>query len=181
VLWECGGLSANIVASPVADQEMVYAGSSYEKQALLAIHLRGAKGDITGTDHVAWRRSRGTPYVPSPLLFEGGLYFLAHYQGILSRVDAITGEDSPGPLRLPQIRHVYASPVAAAGRIYITDLDGTTAVYSSGELPRPLARNTIAESVSASAAIAGRDLFLRGQHHLYCLARVDSPPVAGSE
>ena len=173
VLWECGGLSANIVASPVAGEDMVFAGSSYEKQSLLAIHLQGAAGDITGTQHVAWSRSRGTPYVPSPLLYERGLYFLAHYQGILTRVDALTGEDRPGPLRLSRIKNVYASPVAAAGRIYITDLYGTTVVYSSGELPRPLARNTISESVSASAAIAGPDFFLRGQHHLYCLARGD--------
>src|SRR5262249_42859876 len=64
VLWECGGLSSNIVASPVAGAGMVFAGSSYEKQAMLAIRLEGASGDITGTGQVAWTRSRGTPYVP---------------------------------------------------------------------------------------------------------------------
>ena len=48
VIWECGGLSANIVASPVAADGIVYAGSSYDKRALLAIRLDGARGDITG-------------------------------------------------------------------------------------------------------------------------------------
>ena len=169
VLWECGGLSSNIVASPVSADGMVFAGSSYDKRALLAIRLDGAAGDITGTDQIAWNRFRGTPYVPSPLLYDGDLYFLSHYQGILTRVDARTGEDRPGPFRLDGIDYVYASPVAAAGRIYVTDLDGTTVVVSSGEVPRLLARNRLSEPISASAAIAGRQLFLRGDKHLYCL------------
>lgn len=170
VIWECGGLSANIVASPVSGSGMIYAGSSYEKKALLAIQLEGAEGDITGTDRVAWSRRRGTPYVPSPLLYDGGLYFLTHYQGILTRVEAVTGQDLPGPMRLAEVGNVYSSPVAAAGRIYITGLNGTTAVISSGEKPRRLAINRISESVSGSAAISGRYLFLRGENHLYCLA-----------
>lgn len=169
VLWECGGLSSNIVASPVFADGMIFAGSSYDKRALIAIRLDGAAGDITGTRQIAWSRSRGTPYVPSPLVYDGGLYFLTHYQGILSRVDAKTGEDRPGSIRLDGIQNIYASPVAAAGRIYITDLNGVTAVVSSGDSPQVLALNRIAEPVSASAAIVGRQLFLRGEKHLYCL------------
>ena len=61
------------------------------------------------------------------------------------------------------------SPVAAAGRIYVTDLDGTTIVIKSGTGPRMLALNHLSEPISASAAIAGRQLFLRGEKHLYCL------------
>jgi outer membrane protein assembly factor BamB len=172
-LWECGGLSANIVATPVAADGMVFAGSSYEKRALLAIKLDGAKGDITDTDHVAWSRFRGTPYVPSPLLYKDGLYFLTHYQGILTRVNAKTGEDQPGAFRLGEIGNVYASPVAAADRIYITDLDGTTLVMTGGEIPRALAVNRLDDSFSASAAIVGREIFLRGDKHLYCIAEKD--------
>jgi outer membrane protein assembly factor BamB len=169
VLWECGGLSSNIVASPVSADGMVFAGSSYDKRALLAIRLDGANGDITSTDRVAWRRIRGTPYVPSPLLYDGGLYFLTHYQGILSRVDARTGQDQPGAFRLDGIKNIYSSPVAASGRIYVTDLDGTTLVIKSGASPQRLALNRLSEPINASAAIAGRQLFLRGEKHLYCL------------
>jgi outer membrane protein assembly factor BamB len=170
VLWECGGLSSNIVASPVFGAGMVFAGSSYDKRSLLAIRLDGAAGDITDTPQVVWRRIRGTPYVPSPLFYEGGLYFLTHYQAILSRVDGRTGEDRPGAFRLPGITNIYSSPVAAAGRIYVTDLDGTTIVISSGEQPQILGLNHWPEPVSASAAIVGREMFLRGEKHLYCLA-----------
>ena len=178
VLWECGGLSSNIVASPVYEDGMVFAGSSYEKRALLAIRLDGARGDVTGTRQVAWSRSERTPYVPSPLLYDGALYFLYHYQGVLSRVVAQTGEEPTGPFRLPEITDVYSSPVAAAGRVYITDREGTTLVMSAGEHPRTVARNRLDDQFSASAALAGSELFLRGEKSLYCLADEASSTAA---
>lgn len=170
ILWECGGLSANIVASPVYADDMLFAGSSYEKRALLAIRLPDARGDITNSDHVVWNRFRGTPYVPSPLLYGDALYFLAHYQGILTRVNAATGEDQPGAMRLPGIGNLYASPVGAAGRVYITSLDGATVVINHDAVPRVLALNRLEDRFSASAAIAGREIYLRGLEHVYCLA-----------
>ncbi len=170
VIWECGGLSSNVVATPVAAEGMLFAGSSYEKRSLLAIRLDRAKGDITGTDRVAWSRSRGTPYVPSPLLYGDSLYFLTHYQGILSRVHAQTGEDRPGAIRLGGIGNVYASPVAAGRRVYVTDLAGNTIVLSHEDKPRELALNHLNDVVAASAAIVGKELFLRGEKFLYCIA-----------
>jgi outer membrane protein assembly factor BamB len=171
VIWQCGGLSANVVASPVAGDGMVFVGSSYDKKALLAIRLDGARGDITGTDRVAWTRIRGTPYVPSPLLYGDSLYFLNHYQGILSRADLQTGKDQNGPFRLVGLRDIYASPVAAAGRVYVTDRGGITLVLSHDDDPKILAANRLNDRFSASAAIVDGELYLRGERHLYCLAR----------
>jgi outer membrane protein assembly factor BamB len=171
VIWECGGLSSNIVASPVAAKGFVFAGSSYDIRAMLAIRLEGAKGDITGTEQVAWTRRRGTPYVPSPLLYGDSLYNLQHYQGTIVRLDVKTGEEQGGPFRLGSIRDVYASPVGAAGRIYVTSREGVTQVLTHGEeTPRMLAVNRLDDSFSASAALVGRELFLRGEKHLYCIA-----------
>lgn len=170
VVWECGGLSRNVIASPVAAAGMVFAGSSYEKRAMLAIRLDGARGDITGTDRVVWTRDRDTPYVPSPLLYEDKLCFLRHYQGILSCVNARTGDTLYGPVRLPGIYDVYASPVGAAGRVYITSRDGTTLVLRHGSAPEVLALNRLDDSFSASAAVAGGELFLRGEEYLYRIA-----------
>ena len=171
VLWECGGLSSNVVASPVSANGVVYAGSSYDKRALLAIRLDGARGDITESRQVLWSRKRGAPYVPSPLLYGDSLYTLQHYQGIVSRLDVKTGEDQGGPFRLGAIGNVYASPVGAAGRIYITSRDGVTQVISHGDkTPRNLAVNRLDDTISASAALAGRELFLRGERYLYCIA-----------
>lgn len=170
VMWQCGGLSSNIVATPVAAEGMVFVGSSYEKKALLAIRLDGAHGDITGTPRVAWSRSRGTPYVPSPLLYGDALYFLTHYQGILTRVNARTGEDQPGPIRLGGLDNIYASPVAGGRRVYVSDLDGKTIVLSHEDKPRVLALNRLDDVIAASPAIVDRELFLRGERSLYCIA-----------
>lgn len=171
VVWECGGLSANIVATPVYSDGIVIAGSSYEKRAMLAIRLAGSSGDLTDTDQVIWSRRRGTPYVPSPLLYDGALYFHAHYQSVLTRLDAKTGEEAPGPFRLPGIGSVYASAVGAADRVYVTDLEGATLVFTNEDKPIILARNILDDRFNASAAIAGNQLFLRGEKYLYCISK----------
>ena len=170
VVWSCGGLSQNVVASPVAADGIVFVGSSYEKQAMLAIRLPGAKGDLTGTDKILWSRRQRTPYVPSPLLYRDHLYFLRHYQAILSRLVAKTGEEPSGPFRLPELLNLYASPVAANGRIYLTDQQGVTLVLRAAAEPKILGVNRLDEAVNASAAIIGKELFLRGESHLYCIA-----------
>ena len=169
VVWECGGLSANVVASPVAGDGMLFAASSYDTRALLAIRLAGAKGDLTGTEAIVWSRTRGTPYVPSPLLYQGGLYFLRHYQPILTRLDAATGVEQPGPIRLGGLRDIYASPIAAAGRVYVTDRHGRTLVVSAGPEPELLADNQLDDRFNASAVAVGKQLLLRGEKSLYSL------------
>ncbi|MEM8735626.1 MAG: PQQ-binding-like beta-propeller repeat protein, partial [Planctomycetota bacterium] len=116
-LWECGGMSANIVATPVYKNGILVVGSSYEKRIMMAIRVSGAKGDITGTEQVVWSRIRGTPYVPSMLIADTGVYFLAHYQNILTRVDLESGAEAPGAMRLGDLGSIYASPVAAGNHV----------------------------------------------------------------
>ena len=149
---------------------MVYAGSTYDKSVLLAIQLDGAEGNITGSWQIAWTRSRGTPYVPSFLLYDDALYFISHFQGILTRVNASTGEDDPGPLRLKGIQRVFASPLGAAGRVYVVGLNGSTIVLSNEDQPQVLALNSLDDGFSASPAAVDRELYLRGEQHLYCIA-----------
>ena len=170
VVWHCGGLSNNVVASPVYADGVLYAGSSYEIQSMLALNLKGAKGDLTDTDHVLWTLRRRTPYVPSPLFYQKHLYFLRHYQAILTRLESKTGEEPSGPFRLPGILNLYASPVAAAGRVYLTDQQGATLVLSAEETPETLALNRLDDSFNASAAIVGDSILLRGRTFLYRVA-----------
>ena len=171
VIWECGGMSTNVVASPVSADGMLYAGSSYERRAMVAIRLDGAKGDITRTGQVVWSRNRDTPYVPSPLLYGENLYFLKHYQGALTCVRAKTGEQIYGPQRLPEIYNIYASLAGAAGKIYVTSREGTTVVLKHGDEPLVLARNQLDDTFSASPAMVDGELYLRGGKHLYCIAK----------
>ena len=171
VIWECGGMATNVVASPVSSEGMVYAGSSYEKRAMVGIRLEGAKGDITGTAQVVWSRNRDTCYVPSPLLYDDKLYFLKHYQGSLTCLIAKTGETVYSQHRLPEIFNIYASPVGAAGRVYIASREGITVVIKHGADPQLLATNALDDSFSASPALADGELYLRGEKNLYCIAK----------
>jgi outer membrane protein assembly factor BamB len=174
LIWECAGLTDNVVSSPVYGHGMIFAGNSYYQQAMIAIRLSGAKGDITGTDQVAWKLNRLTPYVSSPLFYEDTLYFLRHNQNILSRLEPETGKARGEPIRLEGIRDfIFASPVGAAGRIYVTGRDGRTVVLRHDRENAMLAVNSLDDSFSASAAVAGTELYLRGEKFLYCLAEED--------
>ena len=72
--------------------------------------------------------------------------------------------------RLEKIDSVYASPVAAGGRVYITGRHGTTVVLEAGDTYKTLAVNHLDDAFDASAAVAGSELYLRGRKFLYCLA-----------
>ena len=170
-LWECAGLVDNVVSSPVYTDGVLIAGNSYYTQAMLAIRLAGAKGDITGTTNVLWKLNRMTPYVSSPLLYDDTLYFLRHNQNILLRLEPLTGKPRGEALRLEGINDfIFASPVGAAGRIYVTGRDGVTVVLRHDSKNATLAVNKLQDSFSASPALAGRELYLRGERFLYCIA-----------
>jgi outer membrane protein assembly factor BamB len=170
-LWECAGLTDNVVSSPVYYDGLVIAGNSYYSQAMLAIRLAGAKGDITGTDHVAWKLNRLSPYVSSPLLYDDTLYVMRHNQNVLSRFDPMTGKLRGEPLRLDGINDfIFSSPIGAAGRIYVTGRDGTTVVLRHDRENAALAVNHLEDSFSASPAVADGEFYLRGEHFLYCIA-----------
>ena len=170
-LWECAGLTDNVVASPVHWRGLLIAGNSYYSQAMVAIRLAGARGDLTATTNVVWKLNRLTPYVSSPLLYDDTLYHIRHNQNILVRLDPASGEFRGEPLRLDGIRDfIFSSPVGAAGRLYITARDGTTVVLRHDKENATLAVNHLNDSFSASPALVDRELYLRGEKFLYCLA-----------
>ena len=127
-------------------------------------------GIDSGIRHTGDALDRRTPYVPSPLLYGDALCFLKHYQGFLTCVQAQSGKPLFGPRRLPGIRNVFASPVGAADRMYIVDRAGATVVLERGAEFKLLARNQLDDSFSASPAVVGNDLYLRGERNLYCIA-----------
>jgi len=171
LLWECAGLTDNVVSSPVFWNGMIIAGNSYYRQAMLGIRLAGAKGDLTGTTNVVWTLNRLTPYVSSPLLYDDTQYHLRHNQNVLVRLDPATGRLRGEPLRLEAIRDfIFSSPVGAAGRIYVTARDGVTVVLRHDRENSTLAVNRLDDSFSASAALVDREMYLRGEKYLYCIA-----------
>ena len=169
LLWQCGGQASNVTPSPVATSDTVYCMSGYRGSALYALPL-DASGDITDSKAIKWSKDRATPYVPSPLLCYGLLYYTQSNNAILSCVRAATGDVLIDRQRLPGIRRLYSSPVAAAGRIYIAGRDGTTLVIRQGDEFWVFAENVLDEGTDASPAIVGDQLFIRGRSHLYCIA-----------
>ena len=163
------GMTTNAIPTPVATDDMVYIMSGFRGNALQAVRISEAKGDVTRSGAIAWQYNRDTSYVPSPLLYEDRLYFLKSNDGILSCLNASTGEVIFSRQRLDGIRGVYASPVAAGDRIYITSLNGTTLVLRHGAGFEVLAKNIIDDSFAASPAVVDNEIYLRGEHTLYCI------------
>lgn len=171
LVWECGGMTANVIPSPLSAKGIVYCASGFRGNALLAIRL-GKEGDLTESDAVVWRHGKSTPYVPSPLLSGDRLYFYSNNNGILSCFDAPSGKPRFEAERIEGLQGVYASPVAADGRVYLVGREGVTVVVQDGDKLEIVASNRLDEQFDASPAIAGNEIFLRGHQHLYCLAEV---------
>jgi len=168
LIWECGGQTANAIPSSVTKDGLVYCISGFRGFALYAIPL-DSKGDITGTEKIAWKLLKDTPYVPSPLLYDDQLYFLKGNNAILSSVSAKDGSVKIEAARLDIKGGVYASPVGAAGKVYISTREGETLVIKHGDTLEVLATNKLDEGINASPAVAGNQLFIRGKNHLYCI------------
>jgi outer membrane protein assembly factor BamB len=170
VVWSCEGMTTNCIPSPVYADGVVYLMSGFRGAALQAVRLAGAKGEITGSDHVVWTHDRNTSYTPSALLYEGCYYFLRSNSGVLSCLDAATGEIHYEDVRLEDMRSIYASPVGAGGRVYITSREGVTKVIRHGPEFELLATSRLDDEIDASAAVVGDELYLRGRARLYCIA-----------
>lgn len=169
VIWQCSGLTGNCTPCPQIEGDYVICMSGYKGFAAMAIPLTET-GDISGSEKIGWSMQKGTPYVPSAVLYDSLLYFNQSNQPILRCVDSKSGELVFGPQRMSGISNIYSSPVAASNRIYFVGRGGTTIVLNRTRSYEPIATNKLDERFDASPAIAGNQLFLRGTKYLYCLA-----------
>lgn len=168
VEWECGGLGANVIPVPVTADGLLFVMSGFRDPNLLAIRL-GRKGDLTGTDAVAWTNQRGNSYTPSPILHEGRLYFLSD-NGRLTCLRAATGEPIYLQQRLPSTYNFKASLLAAGGNLYLATEEGDVVVMKMGEKPEVVAVNSMGDEffIASPVAVDGV-LYLRGRNTLYAI------------
>ena len=164
-------MTQNAIPSPLAADGMLYLMSGFRGNALLAIRLADAKGNITDTDAIVWRHSKDTPYAPSGLLFDDKLYFLRSNNGVISCFDAKNGKEYYSGQRLEGMGNVFASPVGAKDRVYVVGQKGTMYVIKHDPLFEVLARNKLDDNFSASPAIVGNTLYVRGYKNLYCIEK----------
>lgn len=170
VIWHTSGLGPLPIPSPVAEDGILVAMSGGSNGSWLkAIRLADAKGDSTNSA-IAWTLGRDTPYAASPVLFNGLVYFVKSTSGLLSVYDAKTGTPHYKLQRLANVPNVYASLVAADGRVYIAGTEGATLVIKHGPAYEVLATNTLEDGFTASPALVDNEIYLRGNKWLYCIA-----------
>ena len=172
VVWERGGLTLNAIPSPVvSDDGVVYLTSGFRGSALVAVRLADAVGELSDeSEAVLWTGDRNTPYVPSPLLHQGRLYFFKSNDAILTCKDAATGDTLFGPERLSHLEGVYSSPAAAGDYVYLFGRNGAALVLKASDELEVVAENSLSDRIDASPALVGDALYVRGHEYLYCIA-----------
>lgn len=169
-IWRLSGMSVNTIPTPVHRDGVVFLASGYRTTMMQAVALEGAQGDLAGTDAVRWTYERDTPYVASVLLYGDQLYFVKHFRNIFTALDINSGK-AYYTQRLPKIRNVYASPLGAAGRIYLFGRGGESLVLRQGPTFEVLSENTLDDGIDATPAMVGEDLYIRGRHFLYGISK----------
>lgn len=172
-VWRLGDLNPKdrynatlrFVASPVAVADLIViptakngavVGVSPDAEGVLGA---GGKGE-------AWRIAKGTPDVPSPLIFEGRV-FLCKESGSLTCLDAKSGKEYFSERFHPETYR--ASPVIADGKLILTAKGGTFTVVKPGDTLTVLAKNKLDDQFTASPAVANGRLYLRGFGNLYAI------------
>lgn len=169
-LWHVRyGEGYSVVPRPLFGHGLVYVCTGFDRPTIIAIRPDG-RGDVTAT-HVVWKLTKGAPATPSPLLVGDELYCISD-AGIMSSLDAKTGavhwQERVGG-------NYSASPVYAAGKIFVQSEEGVGVVLAAGKEFQVLARNDLKEKSLASYAVDDGALFVRTEKHLY---RIQEPVPA---
>ena len=173
LIWESPGTTLNAIPCPVVDRDHVICMAGYQGNMAMSVALNSKgqiSGDATGPGQpLKWKFQQHTPYVPSPLVTDGRVYFTKSNDAILNCLDVESGKPVFELTRLPGLNNMYASPVAANGRIYLTSREGVTLVIENSPRFKVLATNRLNDEIDASPALVGKQLFLRGKTFLYCI------------
>jgi outer membrane protein assembly factor BamB len=147
---------------------MAFIVSGYPTKITYALKM-GGNGAIKESD-IAWKYSKGSAYVPSPIAYGDYLYLLTD-RGIITALDAKTGAVAYEGGRLPIPATFTASPVAYDGKLFLTSEDGDTFVIKAGPKHEVIGTNSLDEPVYASPAVAGGRIYIRGERNLYAIGK----------
>jgi outer membrane protein assembly factor BamB len=127
--------------------------------------LRAVRLDGSGEE--AWRFEKGLPYLSSVLLYDGVIYAV-NERGIVTALDAKTGELLKQSRLREALGDYAASPVAGDGKIYFASLEGKISVVKAGKDLETLSVADLGEGIQATPAISGGRLYIRTAKALYC-------------
>lgn len=168
-IWKCGGQTGNTIPVPMLYKDMVIVMSGWRGGACYAIPL-SARGDITGTEQIRWTYNYDTPYVPSPTIVDGVIFFAKNRNTILTAISADTGEPLMEATRLSELRgDIYSSFCTANGNVYMTSRSGDTLVFRFDGEMEVVSVNSVEDETDASLVFVDDMIFLRGLDKLYCI------------
>jgi outer membrane protein assembly factor BamB len=154
-----------IIATPVAAPDFLVVPTA--RGGLIVGLNPGPTGTIkSGSPFERWRKAKGAPDVPSPLIHDG-LVYLCQANNVTLCWDAKTGKEYYNE-RIHTDRY-RASPVFADGKVYLLSRDGTATVIPAGPKFAALAINKLNDNFTASPAIANGRIYLRGFNSLYAI------------
>ncbi|HEY8459320.1 MAG TPA: PQQ-binding-like beta-propeller repeat protein [Blastocatellia bacterium] len=175
-LWKLGRSSKITAPTPLfADDKFVIASGRAPERPIFVVRA-GARGDLTlpegktASDAVVWSRTGRGSYMPTPLAYGGILYVLAN-NGLLDAYDLRTGEEIYRQ-RLPLVGSGFsASPVAADGKLYLSNEDGEILVVAAGRKFEHLATNSMGELLMATPALSEGVMYVRSSQSLFAIGR----------
>ncbi len=168
--WHLEGTGDIPVPTPLYDNGLIVITSAHGGGRPIYAIRPDAKGDLSkDRSAIAWTQERSGNYMQTPLL-AGGLGYFCYDNGVLTVFELSSGE-RVSQQRLGTASGFTSSPVAAGGRLYITNEDGHTFVLRQGKEYKVLAENDLGEPVMASPAIADGVLYIRGGQHLFAIAQ----------
>ena len=166
-LWRCGGMTFEVIPTPAVGAGLVFCASG-RAGPTLAIRP-GGRGDVTAT-HIAWRTSRGSPFVPSPLVHGGYLYTINDMSSVVTCFEAASGEVMwQQRLGRPSREGFSASPVVVDGKIFFTNDGGQTFVVRAGPEFELLHTNDIGAPTLASPALVDGRWYVRTSRELIAI------------
>lgn len=138
------------------------------ENALLAIKP-GA--NATAQPTLTWKQTRGLPYVPSPLAYKGAVYLIKN-GGMITCLNAQTGDYVYQEERIGALGDYYASPIAAGNHILVASQRGVvTVIEASAPELRIIHQVDFKDSIMATPAVVENQLYLRTSKTLYCFGQ----------
>ncbi|HSC29351.1 MAG TPA: PQQ-binding-like beta-propeller repeat protein [Vicinamibacterales bacterium] len=171
-LWYARGVQSHPIPSAVAGNGLVFFTAGSQAKRAMAIRP-GGDGDLTESPAIVWRYNKGTAYVPSPIAV-GKYVYLMTDAGLITCLDALTGEMLYEGGRPPVPATFTSSLVAYGDRLLMTSEDGDTFVIKAGPVHEVIRTNSIGEPVYASMALAQGTIFIRGERHLFAVRGLSS-------
>src|SRR4051812_4499714 len=175
-LWRLGGSSKITAPTPVFDEGVFVIASGRGPERPIFVVRPEARGDITlpagktSSDAVVWSKTGRGSYMPTPLVYRGIVYVLGN-NGVFDAYDLKTGEEIYRQ-RLEKIGNGFsASPVAADGKIYLSNEDGEMLVVAAGRDFKTLGDNAMGDLLMATPALSNGVMFVRTAHTLFAVGR----------